>query len=79
MQKKLIILMKEKNITNKELSDIIGVSEKQIGKKIKGIVTFNGDEMFEISNYLGMKIDDIFLPTNHQIGDNTNSIKKESK
>lgn len=69
MQTKLILLMKEKNVTNKDLASKIGITDKQIGLKIKGIARFNGDEMFEIAAFFGKKIDDIFLPTYHQNGE----------
>lgn len=76
MQEKLIILRKQKNITQKELSDLIGITTKQYGLKENGISKFNGDEMFKIADYFEMKIDDIFLPTVHQNGDNLKE-KKE--
>lgn len=60
MQTKLILLMKEKNVTNKDLASKIGITDKQIGLKIKGIAKFNGDEMFEIASFFGKKVDDIF-------------------
>lgn len=63
MQEKLIILMKEHNVTNKKLADIIGVSEKQMGYKIKGKNDFKSSEMFKIANYFNVNIDDIFLPS----------------
>lgn len=69
MQTKLILLMKERNIKNKELASKIGVSEKQIGLKLKGKARFYSDEMFIIANYFGLKIDDIFLPIVHQNGE----------
>lgn len=61
MQKKLIILMKEHGITNKDLASKIGISEKQMGLKLKGETDFKSTEMFKISEILKMPIEDIFL------------------
>ncbi len=69
MQEKLIILRKRNNINQETLANLISVSPKQYGLKERGDAIFNGDEMFMIANYFGMKIDDIFLPSNHQNGD----------
>ncbi len=73
MQEKLLILRKQRNITQRELADLIGISPKQYGLKENGNNKFNGDEMFKIANYFSMKVDDIFLPTNHQFGEKTSS------
>jgi len=69
VQDKLIILMKNKGVTQKELAQLIGITPKQFGYKIRGIAKFDGDEMFEISKYFNEKVDDIFLPTTHQNGE----------
>lgn len=62
MQTNLIILLKEKNLTQHWLADLLGISDKQIGEKIKGNVPFKSDEMFKVSNYFNLPIEDIFLP-----------------
>ncbi len=62
MQNKLIILMKENNVTNKQIADLLGISEKQVGYKIKGETDFKSSEMFKISEFFQKKIDEIFLP-----------------
>lgn len=62
MQGKLILLMKEKNITNKELASKLGISEKQLGLKLKGATDFKSSEMFKISKIFHRNIDEIFLP-----------------
>lgn len=69
MQEKLILARKQRGITQKELSKKLGITVKQYGVKEAGKAKFNGDEMFIISKYFDMKIEDLFLPTYHQIGD----------
>lgn len=69
MQEKLILLRQERNITQTELAHEIGITPKQYRQKELGKSKFNGDEMFLISNKLKLPIEDIFLPTTHQIGD----------
>lgn len=69
MQEKLILLRKQNNTTQKELADLLGITTKQFGSKELGKAKFNGDEMFLIANYYSKKVDDIFLPTTHQIGE----------
>jgi len=70
MQKKLILLLKEKNITQRKLAEIIGISEKQMTCKIKGKTNFLGDEMFAISDFFKLPIEEIFLPSLYQNGTN---------
>lgn len=66
MQGKLILLMKEKNITNKELASKLGISEKQLGLKLKGTTDFKSSEMFKISKIFHRNIDEIFLPSMYE-------------
>lgn len=75
MQGKLILLMKENNITNKELASKIGISEKQIGLKLKGETDFKSSEMFKISEFFHKNINEIFLPPMYDNG--TNIKRKE--
>ncbi len=70
MQSKLLLLRKENKITQAHLAKILGITSKQYSAKELGKTRFNGDEMFEIANFFNMKIDDIFLPTTHQNGEN---------
>ena len=69
MQSKLIILRKERNVNQEVLSNLLGISLKQYGFKENGKSKFDGDEMFKIADYFGMKVEDIFLPTYHQNGE----------
>lgn len=68
MQEKLLLIRKNKNITQQELAECIGISVNQYSLKEKGKYNFNCDEMFKIANYLKMNIEDIFLPITHQNG-----------
>ena len=73
MQEKLLILRKRNSLNQEFMADLLGISYKQYGKKENGKAVFNGDEMFKIAEYFNMKIDDIFLPSYHQIGDIKNN------
>lgn len=75
MQGKLILLMKENNITNKQLAQILSISEKQIGKKIRGECDFKSKECFILSEYFNKSIEEIFLPSMYENG--TNNKKEE--
>jgi len=62
MQDNLILLRKNNFVTQKKLANLLDISEVQYGKKEKGIAAFTQDEMFILSDYFGLKVDDIFLP-----------------
>ena len=69
MQSKLIILRKQKKIKQDVIANMLGISVKQYSYKENGKAKFDGDEMFKIAEYFKLKVDDIFLPTYHQIGE----------
>jgi putative transcriptional regulator len=69
LQDKLILLRKQKGVSQKSLADLLGITAKQFSVKELGKSKFNGDEMFKIADYFNVKIEDIFLPTTHQNGD----------
>ena len=73
VQEKLLLIRKNKNITQQELADCIGISVNQYSLKEKGKYNFNCDEMFKIADYLKMSIEEIFLPLEHQNGVNNKS------
>lgn len=79
MQSKLILLMKENGITNKDLANKLGISEKQIGLKIKGETDFKSTEMFKISEIFNKTVDDIFLPSMYENGTKANGSNDEIK
>lgn len=70
MQEKLIILLKQKDLTQHWLATLLNISDKQVGKKINGEVPFKSDEMFKVADYFSMKIEDIFLPRMYENGTN---------
>ncbi len=61
MQTKLIELLNEKNLKYKDIANILNISEKQMGYKIRGKVPFKSNEMFALSKYFRLPLDDIFL------------------
>lgn len=68
MQSKLMVIMKEKDITNKELASKIGISEKQLGFKLKGKTRFKDTEMFLIASIFNLSVEEIFLPPMYENG-----------
>lgn len=74
MQSKLILLRKEQKIPQRTLANLIGISLKQYSYKENGKTKFNGDEMFEIAKFFNKQIEDIFLPTFHQNGENKKEV-----
>ena len=60
MQYKLVKIRKESGITQKEMSDIIGIAEGSYRMKERDKRQFNLDEMFIIANYFKLSISDIF-------------------
>ena len=77
MQTQLIMMRKEKKVKQETLAKLLGISVKQYGYKENGKAKFNGDEMFLIADYFGLKVTDIFLPSYHQNGEFVQSQEKE--
>lgn len=71
MQSKLLILRKEKNVTQKQMAKLIDVTMKTYSAKERGEYPFDADEMFKISNFFKKNIQDIFLPRTFQNGNKT--------
>lgn len=69
MQMYLWKLRKERKISQNEFAKILGMSRNTYSAKERGEIPFNADEMFEASKYLGLPIDQIFLPRCHRNGD----------
>lgn len=67
--------MKEHNVTNRNLAEILGISEKQIGKKIRGECDFKSKECFILSDYFERPIEEIFLPSMYE--NRTNKYQEE--
>lgn len=70
MQERLIILRKKKNVTQRQLADLLGISVKAYGFKELGKTEFTMNEMFLIAKYFSKNIDEIFLPSLLQNGVN---------
>lgn len=68
MQEKLILLKEQKNLTNKEMAEMLGITPIQYRKKEKGEVQFKLNEMVKLSEYFGKTMDEIFLPSKRQNG-----------
>lgn len=68
MQEKLILLKEQKNLTNKEMAEMLGITPIQYRKKEKGEVQFKLNEVVKLSEYFGKTMDEIFLPSKHQNG-----------
>ena len=60
MQILLYKLRKEKNISQKEMADVIGKSENSYRNKELGKQDFKLSEMFKIAHYFGKELGDIF-------------------
>lgn len=55
-------------MTQAEIADYLGISTKTYRSKELGNSEFTMDEMFKIAKLFNMRIDDIFLPREYQIG-----------
>lgn len=62
MQEKLILLRKKIGVTQESLSKLLKINPKTYSAKELGKTEFSMNEMFKISEYFGMPIEDIFLP-----------------
>ncbi len=69
MQEKLLLLRKRHGLSQRIMAKKLGMSDTQYGLKERGIYEFTSDEMFEASELFGERIEDIFLPRGHRIGD----------
>lgn len=60
-----ILLMHERKknkLTQNDLAKLLGLSAKQYGAKERSEVDFTASEMFILSDYFKMEINQIFLP-----------------
>ncbi len=65
MQWNLYKIRKEAGDTQKELAELIGVSEESYRLKEKGNNQFKSNEMFIIAAHYGKNMEEIFLPTEY--------------
>ncbi|GEM02770.1 putative transcriptional regulator [Halolactibacillus halophilus] len=69
MQEKLMILRERNNYSKKYMAEKLGLSAQQYSNKERGAYEFTSDEMFIVRDIFNKRIEDIFLPRNHRIGD----------
>lgn len=62
MQWNLLRLRKELKKSQKQMADLLKISENAYGMKERGQQPFTADEMFHLSKYFGKPLDQIFLP-----------------
>lgn len=60
----LIRLRSERGLKQKDLAKLLGVTFETYGMKERGQYQFQMDEMFIISRFFCLPIEDIFLPRN---------------
>ena len=53
-------LRRKKKISQKELSTLIGISERSYREKEKGHAPFNQHEMIRLKNYFNLNCEDFF-------------------
>ena len=70
MQYKLIMLRKKNGITQDTMGKLLKIASKTYASKETGKTEFTMNEMFEISNYFKLNIEDIFIPRILQNGVN---------
>ena len=68
MQEKLILLRKKRGITQNDLAKLLNISQKTYSFKELGKTQFTANEMFIISKYFNLELEDIFLPSLLQNG-----------
>ena len=68
MQENLLILRKRKGMSQREMANILGITETQYGAKERGESDFKGTEMFTIADFFAKPIENIFLPLVRQNG-----------
>lgn len=69
MQIKLYDIRKnKKHLTQQQVAEYLGISTKSYRDKELSRHPFTQDEMFKLSSYFNMKIEDIFLPRTYHYG-----------
>mgnify|MGYP001377245296 CR=1 FL=1 len=63
-QERLAAIRRAKNISQREIADLIGVATETYNKKELGKTQFKASEMFIIADFFNKKIEEIFLPPN---------------
>ncbi|NJP37156.1 helix-turn-helix transcriptional regulator [Alkalicoccus luteus] len=63
-QWKLIRLRKERGVTQQQIAKILGIDVRIYIPREHGETPFKADEMFELSRFFDLPIEDIFSPRN---------------
>lgn len=66
MQKKLASIRRYHNISQREMANLIGVTERAYHDKENGKTQFKANEMFAIARRFQMTIEEIFLDGNFE-------------
>ena len=61
MQIKLYDARKQAKLSQQDVADILGISRISYGRKERGDVPFNLEEMFALSGLLNTSLDDLFI------------------
>lgn len=64
IQEKLASVRRSKDISQREVAELLGVATETYNGKELGRTQFKASEMFIIADYFDMKIEEIFLPPN---------------
>lgn len=64
MQFKLLQARKLANLTQEDVAKILGINRQSYTNKETGKYPFTLDEMFKLSQYFGVKMEDLFMPRN---------------
>lgn len=66
-QEKLASIRRSKNISQRELAEVVGITTETYNNKELGKTQFKASEMFIIADFFDKTIDEIFLPPNFMI------------
>lgn len=58
----LVRLRSEKNLKQEDLAKLLNITKESYGMKERGQTQFQMEEMFRLSRYFGLPIEQIFLP-----------------
>lgn len=68
MQIKLYEARKRAKLSQQDVADILGISRNSYGQKERGVVPFNSEEMFALSELLNSSLDDLFTSKREEKG-----------
>ena len=68
MQIKLYEARKRAKLSQQDVADALGISRNSYGQKERGVVPFNSEEMFALSELLNSSLDDLFISKKEEKG-----------